>query len=176
MSACICVPSYIQLVIFIVCDALNITFKQSYTIYKMPLILSIQIVFFRLFLWGLLLQYVAQILETQTRGISNVFSCKSLVLELLEKCILQYICCKTKNTLKQNQNQAVPLSLHAMNIYFSSFFPCVGITWSAGNPTKCLQQESRITAAVQIMNDRETLFSFIKVPQMNNSWFQISGF
>lgn len=34
-----------------------------------------------------------------------------------------------------------------------------GITWPVGNPTKCPQQESHITAAVQIMNDSETLFS-----------------
>lgn len=35
--------------------------------------------------------------------------------------------------------------------------------------------KSHITAAVQIMNDRQTLFTFIKVPQMNNSCFHISG-
>lgn len=67
------------------------------------------------------------------------------------------------------------LSLHEPNIYFKPFSICSGITWPAGNPTKCPQQESHITAAVQIMNDRETLFTFIKVPQMNNSCFQISG-
>lgn len=67
------------------------------------------------------------------------------------------------------------LSLHARNTYFNPFSTHVGITWPAGNPTKCPQQESHITAAVQIMSDGQTLFTFIKVPQMNNSWFQISG-
>lgn len=35
--------------------------------------------------------------------------------------------------------------------------------------------KSHITAAVQIMNDRQTLCTFIKVPQMNNSFFHIQA-
>lgn len=35
--------------------------------------------------------------------------------------------------------------------------------------------KSHIIAAVQIMNDRQTLFTFIKVPQINYSCFHIPG-
>lgn len=36
------------------------------------------------------------------------------------------------------------------------------------------QSQSHITASVQIMTDSQTLYTFIKVPQMNNLWFQVS--